>query len=87
MHKLLIENYIKQIKKDDIYNFGILNNIRLSSDEVDILYHYLNNYWEELLYGNSRGIFLRLEKEFDKDKYLKIKNLFEEYFNKYQIFL
>ena len=87
MHKLLIENYIKQIKKDDIYNFGILNNIRLSSDEVDILYHYLNNYWEELLYGNSRGIFLRLEKEFDKDKYLKIKNLFEEYFNKYQNFL
>lgn len=87
MHKLLIENYIKQIKKDDIYNFGILNNIRLSSDEVDILYHYLNNYWEELLYGNSRGVFLRLEKEFDKDKYLKIKNLFEEYFNKYQIFL
>ena len=46
MHKLLIKNYIKQIKKDDIYNFGILNNIRLSSDEVDILYHYLNNYWE-----------------------------------------
>ncbi len=87
MHKLLIENYIKQIKKDDIYNFGILNNIRLSSDEVDILYHYLNNYWEELLYGNSRGVFLRLEKEFDKDKYLKIKNLFEEYFNKYQNFL
>lgn len=87
MHKLLIKNYIKQIKKDDIYNFGILNNIRLSSDEVDILYHYLNNYWEELLYGNSRGVFLRLEKEFDKDKYLKIKNLFEEYFNKYQIFL
>lgn len=87
MHKLLIKNYIKQIKKDDIYNFGILNNIRLSSDEVDILYHYLNNYWEELLYGNSRGVFLRLEKEFDKDKYLKIKNLFEEYFNKYQNFL
>ena len=87
MHKLLIENYIKQIKKDDIYNFGILNNIRLSSDEVDILYHYLNNYWEELLYGNSRGVFLRLETEFDKDKYLKIKNLFEEYFNKYQNFL
>ena len=87
MHKLLIKNYIKQIKKDDIYNFGILNNIRLSSDEVDILYHYLNNYWEELLYGNSRGVFLFFLKEFDKDKYLKIKNLFEEYFNKYQIFL
>ena len=87
MHRLLIANYIKQIKKDDIYNFGILNNIKLSSEEIDILYHYLNNYWEELLYGNARGVFSKMEIDFDKDKFLKIKNLFEEYFNKYQNFL
>lgn len=87
MHRLLIENYIKQIKKDDIYKFGIQNDISLSDDEVDILYHYLNNNWQELLYGNSRNVFSDMEKKFDRDKFLKMRRLFDEYFSKYQDFL
>ena len=87
MHRLLIENYIKQIKKEDIYKFGIQNDISLSDDEVDILYHYLNNNWQDLLYGNSRSIFSDMEKRIDRNKFLKIRKLFDEYFNKYQDFL
>ena len=87
MHRLLIENYIKQIKKEDIYKFGIQNDISLSDDEVDILYHYLNNNWQDLLYGNSRSIFSDMEKRIDRNKFLKIRKLFDEFFNKYQDFL
>ena len=83
----MIENYIKQIKKEDIYKFGIQNDISLSDDEVDILYHYLNNNWQDLLYGNSRSIFSDMEKRIDRNKFLKIRKLFDEYFNKYQDFL
>lgn len=87
MHKLFIENYIKQIKKSDIFNFGLQNDIRLTEEEVDILYHYLNNYWEDLLYGDSRGVFLDMEKRLDSRQFLKIQSLFNEYYNKYQNFL
>lgn len=84
MHRILIENYIKQIKKTDIYNFAIKNNIQLTEKDVDILYHYLKNNWQEILYGNSRGVLSELETKFDADKFLKIKELFDFYFEKYQ---
>ena len=87
MHRLFIENYIKQVTKDDIFKFGALNDIELSEEEVNILYHYLNNYWEEILYGNSEDVFLDMEKKFDRAKFLKIKELFFEYFKRYQKFL
>ena len=71
MHRLFIENYIKQVTKDDIFKFGALNDIELSEEEVNILYHYLNNYWEEILYGNSEDVFLDMEKKFDRAKFLR----------------
>ncbi len=81
MHKL-IENYIQNIRKKDIYAFALKNDILLTEKEQDILYHYLQNNWEEILYGNSRD-FVSLENQIDKDKFLKIKDLFDVYFEKY----
>ncbi len=83
MHRLLIENYVKQIKKSDIYNFALINNIDLSEKDIDILYYYLKKNWEELLYGN-KNILNDLKQEIDEKKFLKIKSLFEIYYNKYQ---
>lgn len=81
MHKL-IENYIQNIRKKDIYAFALKNDILLTEKEQDILYHYLQNNWEEILYGNSRD-FVSLKNQIDKDKFLKIKDLFDVYFEKY----
>ena len=81
MHKL-IENYVQNIRKKDIYAFALKNDILLTEKEQDILYHYLQNNWEEILYGNSRD-FVSLENQIDKDKFLKIKDLFDVYFEKY----
>ncbi len=83
MHRLLIENYVKQIKKSDIYNFALINNIDLSEKDIDILYYYLKKNWKELLYGN-KNILNDLKQEIDEKKFLKIKSLFEIYYNKYQ---
>ena len=83
MHRILIENYIKQISKTDIYNFAIKNNIHLSEKDVDILYHYLKNNWQEILYGNERKYLDDLETKIGKEKFLAIKNLYDVYFEKY----
>ena len=83
MHRLLLENYVKQIKKSDIYNFALINNIDLSEKDIDILYYYLKKNWKELLYGN-KNILNDLKQEIDEKKFLKIKSLFEIYYNKYQ---
>ena len=79
-----IENYIQKISKKDILSFAYQNNLSLSKEEIDILYHYLLNNYKDLLNGNSRGIFEALEDKIDSDKLDKIKELYEFYYNKYQ---
>lgn len=83
MHRIFIENYIKQINKESIYKFALQNNINLTEKDVNILYHYLQNNWQDLLYGNQERTFLELEGQIDEKKFLMIKNLFEYYFDKY----
>ncbi len=87
MNRMLIENYIRRIKKEDIYNFALSNDIKLNEKDLDILYHYLRNFWEEILYGDRGFVFKQIEKEFEHDKYLKIYSLFDKYFQLYQNFL
>ena len=79
-----IENYIQKMSKQDILSFAYQNNLSLSKEEIDILYHYLLNNYKDLLNGNSRGIFEALEAKIDSDKLDKIKELYEFYYNKYQ---
>ena len=87
MHILLIENYIKQISKQDILEFASKNNIQLEKQEQDILYHYLKNNWQDLLYGNSRSIFKELEEKLGSEKFNILKSLYDFYFEKYHDFL
>lgn len=84
MHRIFIENYIKQINKETIYKFALQNNISLTEKDVNILYHYLQNNWQDLLYGNQERAFMNLENQIDDEKFLTIKNLFKYYFEKYQ---
>lgn len=87
MHRLLIEKYIKQISKQDIKEFANKNNIQLSEKDQDILYHYLKNNWQDLLYGNSRSVFKELEEKLGTEKFNVLKNLYDFYFEKYHDFL
>ena len=84
MHRIFIENYIKQIDKKSIYNFALQNNINLTEKDVNILYHYLHNNWQDLLSGNQERVFLDLSKEIDEENFWMIKSLFKYYFDKYQ---
>ena len=87
MHKLLIESYIKQVTKNDIYNFAYNNNIILNEKDIDILYHYLKNNWQDFLYGDSETIIQELEGKISSDKVFALKKLYTFYLNKYQNFL
>lgn len=87
MYRKLIENYIDKISKNDIYNFGYKNGISLSFEEVNLLYHYLMNYKEDLLNKNIDFIFLDMEEKIGHEKSLTIKKLYNSYFDKYQDFL
>jgi len=45
----LIINYIKNLNKNDILNFGLKNNINLNDKEIDYIYNIIKNNYLDLL--------------------------------------
>ena len=83
----LIKNYINKLTIDDVNNVAIRNNINLSSDEINFIYTKIKNNYYNLLYGDSSSIFNNLKSNVSSDNYLKIKELFNTYKQKYQSLL
>ena len=48
MYYNLIKSYIKYLKKSDVENYALENNIKLNNKEIDIIYNTIINEWEEL---------------------------------------
>lgn len=83
----IIRNYASKISREDIARFGLENGITISSSEADYLYQLVNDNLDDLLYGDIYNISKDLEKEFGREKALKIKDLFLEYKEKYKDYL
>lgn len=84
MNLFFIERYIKKITKEDIYNYALSQEITLSSKELDILYHYLKNYYKEfLLNKESQPIILKeIQSQITPKTANKLEELYQLYKNK-----
>lgn len=83
----LIKNYINKLTINDINGLAIKNNINLNDSELNFIYNKIKNNYNELLYNDSTNIFNELKNNVSNDNYLKIKELFTTYKNKYQSLL
>ena len=77
-----IYEYIKKIKKEDIFNYGIKENIGLNNKEIDIIYDYINNRYDDII-NNSDKVLLEIKDKLNKVAYNKLLELF----NKYRYFI
>ena len=84
MFSKIIENYIKNITKNDILNYSKKEQIELNDNELDIVYNIIKNDYKILLYGDSTNIFNKLKNRINPTSYNKIKQLFDFYKNKYK---
>lgn len=85
--KKLIQNYIHKITENDIELFAIKNGVRLSKKEISILYYYVKNEYETLLYGDSAFIFADLKEKLSSKNYEKVVSTFQMYKEKYGRYL
>ena len=76
--KDIIYNYIKKIKKDDIFNYGIKENIVLNNKEIDIIYDYINNRYDDII-NDTDNIFKELKDELNIKTYNKLLELYDRY--------
>lgn len=83
--KNLILDYMKKIKKDDIYNFGIKNNIKLSTHEVENLYYLIKN--KNILDYNDDKVFDTLKNALEEKNFKKGYNLYLKFKKRYKSYL
>ena len=82
MNRILIINYIKRLSKQDIINFANKQNIIISEQEINTIYFYIKNKYNEFLNGNHEKILLEIKPQISYTTYNKILELYELYKNK-----
>lgn len=82
MNKFLIINYIKKITKQDIKRYALINNIELSPDELDIIYYYIKNKYQQFLNGNDLQLLQEIKPKLNNKAYNKIIELYNIYKDK-----
>ena len=78
MYKQLLKGYIEKLKKEDIIKYIENNNYQVSDKEIDTIYFYIKNYWEEFL-DNKAEIWNQLKKNVSENTYLEIIKLYQKY--------
>ena len=82
MYKELALKYIKNLTPNDINNYAKSKNINLSNEEVNIIFNFILNYYEDILNKNT-SVFDKLKSKISNELYNKIILIYEENKNKY----
>ena len=82
MNIYLLEQYVKRLKKEDIYNFALKEGVTLEEYELDIIFNHVKKDYKTVIYGNARSILEKVKTEVNPLTYSKIENLYERFKNR-----
>lgn len=83
----IVERYINKMTKEDVYNFGVKKNVNLSDDELTFTYNFIKKNYKQILSNPNILNLDRYKNIYSEDNFIKIKELFKEYYTKYHKFL
>lgn len=83
----IVEAYMRKLKKEDINNFAIKKGANLSSEELDFTYNFVQKNWKQILQNPNLFELDRYENKFSPENFQKIKQVFNEYYQKFGSFL
>ena len=78
MNKNVILNYINKINKTDIINYAQTQGIIINNNDVDIIYYYIKNKYNDFL-NNPQDILNEIQDNISNNIYLKLLELYEKY--------
>ena len=82
MNKLIIINYIKKLTKNDIYRYCVNNNIPINEEEVDVIYYYIYNRYNDFFEGRDLELLEEIKYKVRSFTYNKIVELYYKYRDK-----
>ena len=83
----IIGAYINKLTKDDVNKFAISKGANLSNEELEFTYSFIKKNWKDILKNPSIFDIERYSKYYSNDNFIKIKQVFNEYFQKFSSFL
>ena len=84
--KSLIRNYIDLLSVDKLNEFALKNNINLTNDELNYILNLVKTNWEDILINENKYL-NDLKNHLNEDKYIRIKDLFIYYKDRYKGYL
>lgn len=85
MGEKFIKNYINKLTINDINNFLLKENISINSNDINIIYIYIKNNFDEILKDEVK-VLNRVKNDVNKDTYDKILYLYDKYKDKILLF-
>jgi len=81
MNSFIIEKYLKRITKTDINNYAKKQGINLTTNELDILYYYLQTKHKDFLTNKRSQLELleELKSKVNKNTANKLEELYQQY--------
>jgi len=80
MYKQLLKSYIEKLKKEDIIKYIESNNYQVSDKDIDTIYFYIKNYWQDF-FNNNEKIWNKLKNDISTNTYIEITKLYNKYKN------
>ncbi len=77
----IVDIYMSNLRKEDIVNFALKKDIRLSSDELDFTYDFIKKHYKEIMNDKYKYNFEDYRSKFSSENFEKINNLIKEYIN------
>ena len=84
MYELIIANYINNLTQNDIFYFGMKNNIKLNNQELEYVFKTIKNNYKFLLGNDYEIVFTEAKNYLTYENYNKIYNLYLSYREKYK---
>ena len=84
--KSLIKNYVNKLTIDNLKEFALKNNINLDNTELEYILNLVQKNIDDILINEDKYLSL-VQKNINSESFIKIKDLFLYYKNKYKIFL
>ncbi len=84
MNNFFLKRYLKNITKEDIYTLAINHNIILKPNEIQKVYDYIKNNYQEYINHNltNEEILKNSKQILSNTNYNKLVNLYNEYKDK-----
>lgn len=83
----IIDNYMKNITKEDVNKFAKSKNVFLDEEELTFTYEFVKRNYKEIIKNPSLFKIERYKNKYKGNNFEKIKKVYIEYFSKYQRFL